>query len=53
MKMRGGLFPPPSHRFLYLNYVKVIHTHTHYESVWEIISRPFLVMKVQGELIKS
>ena len=22
------VFPPPSHRFLYLNYVKVIHIHT-------------------------
>lgn len=25
--------PHPPHRFLYLNYVRVIHTHTHSDSV--------------------
>lgn len=44
-------FPHP-HRFLYLNYVRVIHTHTHYESGREITSRPLLVIKVQVKLIK-
>lgn len=55
MKVKGlsPLLPSLPLRLLYLNYVRVIHTHTHYGSVWEIISRPLLVMKVSGKLIKS